>query len=254
MSTTKKLTILITGASSGFGEACAKLLHERGHRLILLARRLDRLQTLQKELPNSKIICADVRDVKILEEEFQKLTNDWKDIDVVINNAGLARGVSPFFEGEFYDWEEMIDTNIKGVLYVTKLVLPNMITRNIGHIINIGSIAGVYPYKGGNVYGATKAFIHQLSKNLRTDLLGTNVRVTDIAPGSAETEFSLVRFRGDEKKANAWYENTRALSANDVAEAIMWAIERPSHVNIDYLEIVPTDQAAAGLTLFRHEK
>ena len=254
MTTTKQLTILITGASSGFGEATAKLLSRKGHRLILLARRLNRLKALQEELPNSKIICTDVRDKAKLENEFLKLTPDWIDIDVVINNAGLARGISPMNEGEITDWEEMIDTNIKGVLYVTRLVLPIMIKRNIGHIINIGSIAGIYPYKGGNVYGATKAFIHQLSKNLRTDLLGTNIRVTDIAPGAAETEFSLVRFNGDEKKASAWYKDTRALSANDVAEAILWTIERPIHVNIDYLEIVPTDQAPAGLTLFRHDK
>ncbi len=245
-------TILITGASSGFGEAAARLLAQHNYKLILTARREDKLEKLKSELSIPVYIAKlDVTDKKSIDKFLKELPGDFKDIDILINNAGLSRGLDPAFEANIEDWDEMVDTNIKGLLYMTNKVLPSMKDRNSGYIINIGSVAGHAAYKGGNVYGATKAFVKQFSKNLRADLIGTDIRVTNIEPGMAETEFSVVRFKGDEEKAKKVYEGMRALKAEDIAETILWLIQRPAHVNIDNIEIMPIDQTWGGLAVFR---
>lgn len=247
-------TILITGASSGFGEATAKLLAADGHQLILLARRKDRLERLAKDLNvPTHIVAVDITDKKAVLEALKYLPKKLQEIDVLINNAGLARGFEPAFDAVLEDWEEMVETNIKGLLYLTHPILKQMKDRNVGHIINIGSVAGHAPYKGGNVYGSTKAFVKQLSRNLRADLVGTNIHITNIEPGMAETEFSEVRFKGDTEKAKSIYKGMNALTAQDIAETIQWIINRPDHVNIDNLEIMPMDQTWGGLTVYRRE-
>lgn len=244
-------SVLITGASSGFGAATAKLLATKKYSLILVARRLDRLEALKKLLPtNVHIAAVDVTNKREVAQFFEDLPSDFRDIEVVINNAGLARGMSPAQECILEDWEHMVDTNIKGLLYVTRPVLDTMVRRQSGIIINIGSVAGHLPYQGGNVYGATKAFVRQFSRNLRTDLLGTGVRVTTIEPGMAETEFSKVRL-GDEQKAKAVYTGMRPLTADDVARTIQWVLEQPPHVNIDNIELMPTDQTFGGAAVYR---
>lgn len=247
-------TVLITGASSGFGEATAKLLAKDGYRLILVARRMDRLESLKKELGTDICIAkVDVTNKNQVERFFEELPEQFSEIDVLLNNAGLATTVEFSQECSLRDWETMVDTNIKGVLNLVHFVLPQMVERNNGHIVNIGSVAGVAPYPGGNVYGATKAFVKQFSHNLRADLLGTAVRVTDIAPGAAETEFSLVRYKGDEEKAKKVYENARVITAEDIADTVKWVIERPLRMNVDYIEVMPLDQTYAGLRMYRGE-
>ncbi len=245
-------TILITGASSGFGEATARLLADGGHNLILVARRIDKLTKLAEELPAKTYVRqVDVTDKQQVADLFATLPAEFSGIDVLVNNAGLAAGLDLAQDADLADWEKMIDTNNKGLLYLTHFALKGMMDRNSGLIINIGSVAGSAPYPKGNVYGATKAFVRQFSRNLRADLLGTNVKISNIEPGVAETEFSMVRFKGDEQKAKAVYENTRALLPEDIASTIKWIIDQPLRVNIDNIEIMPIDQSYAGLTMHR---
>lgn len=246
---------LITGASSGIGRATAVTLGREGVKLVLLARREDKLQALAQSLaPHTRCHCiaADVRDNETLEAALKALPEDFAEVDILVNNAGLALGLEPAHKTRWQDWRTMIDTNCTALAFITHLVLPGMVARNRGHIINIGSTAGHYPYPGGNVYGATKAFVHQFSANLRTDLLGTAVRVTTIAPGlTSNSEFSLVRFGGDSEQAGQVYAGTQPLLAEDIANSIAWVATRPPHVNINHLEIMPTCQAPAGLAVHR---
>ncbi len=239
--------VAITGASAGIGAATAKLFHQQGYALLLIGRRADRLQDLCNELQNDvKIAVVDVNDRKAVLEALQN-----QPIDVLVNNAGIALGLESFETYDVDDFNQMIQTNIQGLLHCTHAVLPNMIERNKGHIINMGSIAGEVAYAGGNVYGATKAFVKQFSRNLRIDLLGKKIRVTNIAPGAVETEFSLVRFKGDVERANGVYAGTKALRAEDIANAILYCVGSPWHVNVDYMEIMPTYQACNGFKTYR---
>ena len=246
--------IFITGASSGFGEACARIFAQPGNRLILTARRIDPLIRLQEELSKScdvHIIPLDVRDREAVQGAVEALPERFRGIDVLLNNAGLALGMEPAHQVNLDDWDTMVDTNIKGLMYCTRLILPGMVARNRGHIVNISSTAGAWPYPGGNVYGGSKAFVTQFSRNLRCDLLGTRVRVTCIQPGMAETEFSAVRFKGDQVKAAQVYEGTEALTAGDIAETVAWVINRPAHVNVNTLEIMSIDQAWGPFAIHR---
>jgi 3-hydroxy acid dehydrogenase / malonic semialdehyde reductase len=247
-------TILITGASSGIGAACARLFAREGARLILLARRQERLIDLVNESIASGIdranllaVTADVRDRIQVESVLSQLTAEWSAIDILINNAGLSRGLNKLQEGEIQDWEEMIDTNIKGLLYVTRAVVPGMIERGCGHVINLGSIAGHQTYPQGNVYCGTKAAVRAISEGLKIDLLGTPVRVTSIDPGMVDTEFSQVRFHGDINRAAKVYEGLTPLTATDIAETILFCLTRPAHVNISEILLVPTAQATPTL-------
>lgn len=246
-------TILITGATSGFGKACAELFAARGWRLILCGRRMDRLAELQKRLSPADIHCSrlDVRENDQVKKFLSSLPRKFREIDVLCNNAGLALGLEGAHEAQLDDWERMIDTNIKGLCYMTRAVLPGMVERKKGHIINIGSVAGNWPYPGGNVYGATKAFVKQFSNNLRTDLHGTPLRVTNIEPGIAETEFSIVRFHGDRNRAEEFYEGTQPLTAGDIAEIIYWVTCLPPHVNINSLEVMPVCQSWSPFSIHR---
>jgi NADP-dependent 3-hydroxy acid dehydrogenase YdfG len=247
-------TIMITGATSGFGKACTLRFAKEGWRLILAARRDDRLNDLQEKLGDKTpvhIIVLDVRDQKAVTGELARLPEKFSKIDVLVNNAGLALGLEPAHESELSDWNTMVDTNIKGLMYCTRAVLPEMVRRNQGHIVNIGSIAGDWPYPGGNVYGATKAFVKQFSRNLRADLFGTSVRVTNIEPGMAESEFSEVRFKQDIKKAAKVYEGTRPITPEDIAEMIYWVVSQPPHININRLEVMPTCQTWGPFAISR---
>jgi 3-hydroxy acid dehydrogenase/malonic semialdehyde reductase len=249
-----KKTILITGATSGFGKACAERFAGSSWRLILIGRRADRLIAIKKELSQKTDVLTltlDVRDRSKVAALFKSSSPDFSAIDVLLNNAGLALGLEPAHKASLNDWDTMIDTNIKGLVYCTRAVLPGMVKRNSGLIINIGSVSGSWPYPGGNVYGATKAFVQQFSRNLRSDLLGTQIRVTNIEPGMAETEFSIVRFKGDRKKAGKFYENTKPLSAEDIADIVWWLANLPEHVNINQLEVMPTCQAWSPLAVYR---
>jgi len=244
-------TIFITGATSGFGLACAKLCMGQGARVIASGRRKERLAELKGNNPLIYAIQLDVRDNASVKKAVASLPTEFSKVDVLINNAGLALGTESYESKPLEDIEQMVDTNIKGLLYCTQAILPGMVERNSGHIVNIGSTAGNYPYPGGNVYGGTKAFVKQFSLNLRADLLGKNIRVTNIEPGMAETEFSLVRFHGDAAKANPVYQGIDALSADDVADAILWCITRPMHVNVNRMEIMPTQQAFSPFAVSR---
>ncbi len=249
-------TIFITGASAGFGAACARIFAERGNRLILAARRIDPLMALQRELAGTvevHVTPLDVRNREAVANAVESLPERLRDIDVLINNAGLALGLEPAHRADPDDWETMVDTNIKGLMYCTRQILPGMVARNRGHIVNLGSAAGSWPYPGSNVYGGAKAFVEQFSLNLRCDLLGTGVRVTCIQPGMAETEFSRVRFRGDEEKAARVYSGTEPLTAGDIAETIHWVVNRPEHVNINTLEIMSIDQAWGPFAIHRKQ-
>lgn len=247
------MIIFVTGATAGFGLSITRRFIATGHKVIASGRRAERLRELKAELGDHLYtIQLDVRNRAAIEEAIASLPAVWRDIDVLVNNAGLALGVEPAHKANIEDWENMIDTNNKGLVYMTRAVLPAMVARNIGHIVNIGSIAGTWPYPGGNVYGATKAFVRQFSLNLRTDLHGTALRVTDIEPGLAGgTEFSNVRFKGDADRADAVYQGTTALSAEDVTEAVYWVTTLPKHVNINTLEIMPVAQALAGLKVHK---
>jgi len=250
-------TIFITGASAGFGAACARIFAQPGNRLILTARRIDPLLALQAELAGTAeihIIPLDVRDREAVQGAVNSLPEPFREIDVLINNAGLALGLEPAHQVNLDDWDTMVDTNIKGLMYCTRLILPGMVARNRGHVVNISSTASSWPYPGGNVYGGTKAFVTQFSRNLRCDLLGTKVRVTCIQPGMAETEFSKVRFKGDDAKAAQVYEGVEALTAADIAETVLWAVNRPAHVNINTLEVMPIDQAWAPFAIHREKQ
>jgi len=247
-------TVLITGATSGFGKSCAEKFAEDGWRIIATGRRKERLDELQQLLENKTDVYTaplDVRDKDAVFDLIDNLPEEFAEIDVLVNNAGLALGLEPAVDANLDDWEVMVDTNIKGVLYCTKAVLPGMVKRNRGHVINIGSTAGNWPYPGGNVYGATKSFVQQFSRNLRTDLLGTSVKVTNIEPGMAETEFSKVRFKGDEDKAKKVYENADLLSADDVADIILWVANTPARVNVNTLEVMAVCQAWGPFQVYR---
>lgn len=247
-------TIFITGASAGFGAACARLFAAEGRRLVLAARRIDPLLALKEELQEQTeihIVPLDVRDREAVQGAVQGLPEQFREIDVLVNNAGLALGLEPAHQVSLDDWDTMVDTNIKGLMYCTRFILPGMVARNRGHIVNISSTAGAWPYPGGNVYGGTKAFVTQFSRNLRCDLLGTGVRVTCIQPGMAETEFSQVRFKGDAEKAAKVYEGTDALTAGDIAETVAWVVNRPPHVNVNTLELMSIDQAWGPFAIHR---
>ncbi|OGU16715.1 MAG: NAD(P)-dependent oxidoreductase [Geobacteraceae bacterium GWC2_53_11] len=250
-------TIFITGASSGFGAACASIFAADGNRLVLTARRIDPLLKLQKELaPHADIhiIPLDVRDREAVQGAVEGLPERFRTIDILINNAGLALGLEPAHQVNLDDWDTMVDTNIKGVMYCTRFILPGMVERNRGHIVNISSTAGAWPYPGGNVYGGTKAFVTQFSRNLRCDLLGTRVRVSCIQPGMAETEFSKVRFKGDDDKAADVYQGTEPLTAEDIAETVRWVTSQPPHVNVNTLELMSIDQAWGPFAINRQQK
>jgi len=250
-------TILITGASSGFGEACARIFASTGHRLILTARRLDKLEQLKKELVDKcpvHTLQLDVRDRAAVENVMAALPVEFRAIDVLVNNAGLALGLEPCHKVDIEDWEVMVDTNVKGLMYCTRTILPGMVERNRGHVVNISSTAGTWPYPGGNVYGGTKAFVTQFSRNLRADLIGTRVRVTCIQPGMAETEFSNVRFKGNDEAADKVYDGTEPMSATDIAEAVAWVVNRPAHLNINSIEMMPVCQAWGPLAVYREKR
>lgn len=246
-------TILITGASSGFGAAIARSCVADGAWVIAAARRRDRLEALAGDLGDAVVTLElDVRDRDAVETMAASLASDGVAVDALVNNAGLALGLDPAHEANVDHWEQMIDTNCRGLVICTRALLPGMVARGRGHIVNLGSIAASYPYPGGNVYGATKAFVQQFSRNLRSDLHGTGVRVTCIEPGLASgTEFSLVRFAGDEERADAVYQDTEPLQPEDVAEAVVWALSQPQHVNINAIELMPTVQSAAALQVHR---
>jgi 3-hydroxy acid dehydrogenase/malonic semialdehyde reductase len=247
------MILFITGASSGFGEATARKFIADGAKVIGTGRRKERLEKLHRELGAAfHPLAFDVGDRKAVEQATRQLPSGFEEIDVLVNNAGGALGLEPAQEANLDDWDAMIDSNIKGLLYCTRLLLPGMIQRGRGTIINMGSTAGEFPYPGGNVYGAVKAFVYQFSLNLRADLVGTPIRVTDIEPGLVGgTEFSEVRFKGDKKKAAALYEGTNALTPEDIADAIHWVVTRPARVNINSLQLMPVSQAFAGLTVKR---
>ncbi|HEY2004048.1 MAG TPA: SDR family NAD(P)-dependent oxidoreductase [Candidatus Saccharimonadia bacterium] len=246
----KQFTILITGASAGFGEATARVLAEAGHKLVLVARRKERLEKLAGELKTKVHIAGcDVTDRKAVERLFGELPPEFADIDVLVNNAGLALGSQPAPDANLDDWDRMVDTNIKGLMYVTRQALPRMTERGSGLIINIGSVSAFLPYRGSNVYGATKAFVRQFSRNLRADLSGTEVKVTNIEPGAARTEFSEVRFKGNRQQFEDYYQGWQPLEAEDIARTIAWVIDQPAHVNIDNVEVWPLDQTYGGAAL-----
>ena len=252
--TQTKPIVLITGASSGFGEACAKKYNQAGYPVILVARRLEKLKSLAISLNSTypiHIAKLDVTSKSDIKEFVKSLPNNFKNVGVLINNAGLAVGSAPIHEADEDDFERMIETNIKGLVNMTRQIVPIMVANNAGHIVNIGSIAGSWPYPGGNVYGGTKAFVQQFSRGLRADLLGKNIRVTNIEPGMAETEFSNVRFKGDSAKADNVYVGVEPLVADDIAETIFFATSVPAHVNINSLEIMPTCQAWGALAIAR---
>ena len=246
-------TVFITGATAGFGEAIAKRFAQVGAGLVLLGRRDERLQGLKNSVSVPvQTLTVDVRDRQAVADAVQSLPPEFADIDLLVNNAGLALGLEPAHQASLDDWDVMVDTNIKGLSYITRAVLPGMVQRNRGHVINISSIAGTYPYAGGNMYGATKAAVTQFSLNLRTDLAKTKVRVTNIEPGMCGgSEFSLVRFHGDAEQAAKVYENVEPLTSEDVAESVFWAANQPAHVNINRIEMMPTAQAPGGLTVHR---
>jgi 3-hydroxy acid dehydrogenase/malonic semialdehyde reductase len=244
---------LITGATSGIGAACAHMFAQQGYRLILVGRRSNLLDENSNHLKDKygveiQTLVADVRDKKVISDALESLPEEWKKVDVLINNAGLSQGLDPIHKGDTDDWDTMIDTNVKGLLYVTKVVSNWMIPHKSGHIINIGSIAGREVYPNGNVYCATKHAVDALNKGMRIDLLPYNIKVTSIDPGMVETEFSLVRFKGDQERAKGVYKGLQPLHAQDIADAIWFVASRPAHVNINDMLIMPTAQASAAIT------
>jgi len=252
MASTDTLTVLVTGATAGFGEATARRFVAEGHKVVLAGRRADRLDALKGELGDAAhALPLDVQDRAGVGAAIEGLPGGFAAVDVLVNNAGLALGLDAAPSANLDDWDTMIDTNIKGVTYCARAVLPGMKSRGRGHIINLGSVAGAYPYPGGNVYGATKAFVHQFSLNLRADLVADNIRVTCVEPGLAETEFSLVRFKGDAEKAKGPYAGLKPLGGEDVAEAIYWVATLPGHVNVNTLELMPTTQAFGAFAFSR---
>jgi 3-hydroxy acid dehydrogenase/malonic semialdehyde reductase len=246
-------TILVTGATAGFGAAFARRFIADGNRVIATGRRIERLADLAKELgPNLLPAALDVTDPKAVAGFLETLPEAWRTIDVLVNNAGLALGLSPAWEAKLEDWDTMIATNITGLIHVTRAILPGMVERNDGIILNLGSVAGTYPYPGGHVYGGTKAFVEQFSLNLRADLVGKNIRVTAIEPGMCSgSEFSEVRFGGDKDKAAAVYAGTQSLTPDDIAETASWLISLPAHMNVNKIEMMPTCQASAAFAVKR---
>ncbi|HEY0154624.1 MAG TPA: SDR family oxidoreductase [Longimicrobium sp.] len=243
-------TVLITGASAGIGAACARAFAREGVRLVLAARRTERLQALAEELraahgTECHLIALDVRDGEAVAEALGGLPAEWAEVDVLVNNAGLGRGMEKLQEGTPADWDEMIDTNVKGLLYTTRALVPGMVERGRGHVVNLGSVAGHEVYPGGAVYCATKHAVDAITRGLRMDLLGTGVRVSTVDPGMVETEFSVNRFRGDEERARRVYAGMTPLTPDDIADAVLWCATRPPHVNIDEIILKPTDQASA---------
>jgi 3-hydroxy acid dehydrogenase/malonic semialdehyde reductase len=252
MTSSKPGTVFVTGASSGFGAAVARRFAAGGARVIAAARRADRVRVLAGELgPQVLPLTLDVTDRAAVAAAVEALPPEFAAVDLLVNNAGLALGLNPAQNADLDDWDQMIDTNCKGLVYCTRAILPGMVARGRGHVINLGSVAGGYPYPGGNVYGGTKAFVHQFSLNLRSDLHGTGVRVTCVEPGMADTEFSLTRFSGDSGKADAVYAGMQPLTADDIAESIYWAATLPPHVNVNTIELMPTAQSFAPFQVAR---
>lgn len=244
---------LVTGASSGFGHAiCCKLIAD-GYKVIGAARRADKLQKIADEFgANFLSLPLDVTKKDAVESILLQLPTEFQPIDILINNAGLALGLEPAYQAEYNDWETMIETNIIGLVHLTHQILPEMVERNFGYIINIGSVAGSYAYKGGNVYGASKAFVKQFSANLRTDLLGKKIRVTNIEPGlCGGTEFSNVRFHGNNEQATEVYEGVDYITPEDIANTVSWLVNTPTHFNVNSIEIMPVAQASAGLSIYK---
>ena len=252
----KNKIALITGASAGIGRACVRVFAREGARLILAARRLNRLLDLSKEVSDEfgvdcHVLELDVRDREAVEAAISGLPPAWKEIDILVNNAGLSRGLDKVHEGEPSGYDEMIDTNLKGLLWMSRAVIPGMVKRDKGHVINIGSIAGRQVYPGGSVYCATKHAVRAITEGMRLDLNGTRVRVSSVDPGMVETEFSLVRFRGDKERADQVYRNFPPLEPEDVAEAVLFCATRPPHVNVQEILLMPTDQASVHLSYKR---
>jgi 3-hydroxy acid dehydrogenase/malonic semialdehyde reductase len=246
---------LVTGASSGFGEATADALARAGARVVAAARRVDRLRALAARHPAGLVapLALDVRDRKAIDVALASLPADLRAVDVLVNNAGLALGLEPAQRASLEEWENMIATNCTGLVTLTRALLPGMVERGRGHVVNVGSVAGSYPYPGGNVYGATKAFVRQFTLNLRADVVGTGVRATSVEPGMAETEFSLVRFGGDAERAAKVYEGVSPLTGADVADAVLWAVTRPRHVNVNAIELMPEQQAFGPFQVSRRK-
>ncbi|HEY6097887.1 MAG TPA: SDR family NAD(P)-dependent oxidoreductase [Anaeromyxobacter sp.] len=243
---------LVTGATSGFGLATAEALVRAGARVVATGRRTDRLERLAAAHAGAVLpVALDLRERGAIEKVVGELSSDWAAIDVLVNNAGLALGLEPAQRASLDEWDTMIDTNCRALVAMTRAVLPGMVARNRGHVVTVGSVAGDYPYPGGNVYGATKAFVRQFMLNLKADLIGTAVRTTNVAPGMAETEFSLVRFGGDAARAAKVYEGVTPLGAGDVAEAILWAVTRPAHVNVNAIELMPVQQGFSPFAIAR---
>ena len=245
---------LVTGATSGFGAAIARRFARAGHHIVAAGRRTDRLAALRAELGDAQVttVPLDVRDRAAVAQAIAGLPPEVAAIDLLVNNAGLALGLEPAHQASLDDWDEMVDTNVKGLMTVTRAVLPGMVARNRGHVVNVGSTAASWPYAGANVYGATKAFVHQFSLNLRADLAGSRVRVTVVEPGMvAGTEFSNVRFHGDDARAAQVYEGADPLTAEDVADTVFWLATLPERVNVNVVELMPVGQSFAGLSVSR---
>lgn len=251
-----KKIVLVTGATSGIGEGCAKRFAEGGYDVIITGRKTAKLEALKKELQQRGadvlILAFDVRDREAARKAVESIPETWKDIDVLINNAGLARGLEPEYQGDFDDWDQMIDTNIKGLLTMTRLIVPGMVSRNHGHIINIGSVAGDAAYAGGNVYCATKAAVKAITDGLRIDVADTKLRVTNIKPGLVETNFSNVRFHGDTQRADNVYRGIQPLTGDDIADVAFYAASAPEHVQIAEVLVLATHQAN-GTVIHRDE-
>lgn len=248
-----QMIAMVTGASSGFGESISRQLVQAGYKVIGTGRRAERLAALADELGEQFLPLAfDVQDKAATRAAIAALPAEWSEVDLLVNNAGLALGLEPAHKADLEDWEQMIATNISGLTLLTRLLLPGMVARNRGHVINIGSIAGTYPYPGGNVYGATKAFVKQFSLNLRADLAGTAIRVTNVEPGlCGGTEFSNVRFHGDDAKAASVYQGVEAIQPEDIANTVLWVSQQPAHVNINSIEIMPVAQTFGPLNISR---
>jgi 3-hydroxy acid dehydrogenase/malonic semialdehyde reductase len=243
---------LVTGATSGIGSACLDALVGAGARVVAAARRADRLDALaSRHAGRVHPLLLDVRDRAAVEASLATLPAAWSEVEVLVNNAGLALGLEPAQRASVDEWQTMIDTNCTGLVVVTRALLPGMVERGRGHVVNVASVAGTYPYPGGNVYGATKAFVRQFTLNLKADLIGTGVRATSVEPGMVETEFSLVRFSGDAGKAKQVYQGMQPLGPEDVADAILWAVSRPAHVNVNALELMPERQAFSPFAVKR---
>lgn len=248
----KERIVLVTGATAGIGRAVAERYHEIGATVLLVGRRSERLEEITSALgERAHSFALDVTESAKVEQFWESLPSELRAIDILVNNAGCAFGVAPAWQANPRDWDAMVDLNITSLLRLTRLVLPGMVERDRGHIVNLGSVAGTYPYPGGNVYGATKAFVEQFSLNLRCDLHGKNVRVTNIEPGLVETEFSMVRFGGDEEKAAAVYQGIEAMTGEDIAETVVWCTSMPQRVNVNRVELMATMQTPAG---FRFER